>query len=91
MQKKRLRAQQKRLALQLKRLTQHNRHTDSDTPDRISQGHFERSIHINTLASAALAEEKTTTRTLDQQLSKEAPVCRQLFASAEKMRNADRK
>ena len=45
---------------------------------------------VKDLASAALAEEKTTTRTLDQQLSKKAPASRQLYASAEKMRNADR-
>ena len=30
-------------------------------------------------------------RTLDQQLSKEDPASRQLYASAEKMHNADRK
>ena len=42
-------------------------------------------------AASALAKEKTTVRSLDEHLSKRAPVSRQLLTSAEKMRNADRK
>ena len=46
---------------------------------------------VKDMAACELAKEKTATRTLDQQLSKRAPASRQLLASAEKMRDADRK
>jgi hypothetical protein len=46
---------------------------------------------VTDLAASALAKEKTTVRSLDEHLSKRAPVSRQLLTSAEKMRNADRK
>ena len=43
------------------------------------------------IAKSTLAKQKPTTRTLDEQLSREAPASRQsLFASAEQIRNADR-
>ena len=47
---------------------------------------------VNDLAASALAEEKTTstTRSLDAQLTRDVPASRKLFASALKMRNADR-